>query len=114
MGELPKPTQASRYDAVTACGVLVKNHFPASAIREIVAFLKPGGYLVTAMRKAYYTPGEECGYHAAIQQDLLESGACELVKTESFVRGLPEKQNVSGTPLFAEQESVLFVLKKAY
>ena len=90
VGELPKPSQAGRYDAVTACGVLVKNHFPASAVSEIVAFLKPGGVFVTALRKAYYTPGEECGYYAAIQ-DLLVTKTCELVRTESFKRGLPEE-----------------------
>lgn len=41
----------------------MKGHMPASALSEIVDYIKTGGYFVTAMRKAYYDPEEPMGYH---------------------------------------------------
>lgn len=41
----------------------MKGHMPASALSEIVDYIKTGGYFVTAMRKAYYNPEEPMGYY---------------------------------------------------
>lgn len=53
-GNFPEPENVGKYDLATAAGVFMKGHMPASALKEIVAFVKTGGYFVTAMREMYY------------------------------------------------------------
>ena len=62
-GNFPEAARVAHYDAVTACGVFLTGHMPKEALDEIVAYMKPGAYFVTAMRQCYYQPEETMGYH---------------------------------------------------
>ena len=97
-----------RFDFVMASGVFLKakGHMPATAIDDCHAALKLGGYFVTVMRASYWSHGNEEGYREKIDK-LVSSGKFELVKTETFLRGV--KGQVG---LFAPCESRLLCLKK--
>ena len=84
----------------------MKGHMPASALAEIVDYIKTGGYFVTAMRKIYWKDDHPSGYKAKIDE-LLAAGKFEMVESKEFKRGVP-----GGDGLFAEMESILIVLKK--
>lgn len=46
-----------KFDLVTASGVFLKGHMPASAMDDMHAALKVGGYFVTSVRIFYDVPG---------------------------------------------------------
>ena len=62
-GKLPEKEDVGKYDLVTAAGVFMCGHMPASSLTEIVDYVKQGGHFVTALRTSYYTPGEAMGYY---------------------------------------------------
>jgi hypothetical protein len=93
-----------KYDCACASGVFMPNHMPPSAIDDIHASLKTGGYFVTAMRANLYIEGEEHGYYDKIHS-LIRAGQFRMVKTGKFTRGYE-----GGHALFAEQPSIYLVL----
>ena len=56
------------FDIVTASGVFLKGHIPATAMDDIHAALKPNGFFVTAMRSCYYKLGDEEGYREKLDE----------------------------------------------
>lgn len=53
---------------MTASGVFLKGHIPATAMDDIHAALKPNGFFVTAMRSCYYKLGDEEGYREKLDE----------------------------------------------
>ena len=47
----------SRFDLVTASGIWLVGHVPATGIEDAIAALKVGGYFVTSMRQLYWENG---------------------------------------------------------
>ena len=95
-----------RFDIVTASGVFLKGHIPASSMDDIHASLKPNGFFVTAMRSFYYKLGNEEGYREKLDE-LVRAGKLKLVKKNTFKRGV--KGEVG---LFVPQESTLLCYQK--
>ena len=81
---------------------------PASALPEIIEYVKPGGYFVTSLRESYYDPAEPMGYHNGLN-DLVKSNKMKLVKTYNFMRGITDEAIIAANPLFAPMTSMLFV-----
>ena len=79
-------------------------HMPNAALDDVLAALKVGGLLVTAMRNTMWTDGVEEGYKEKFE-GMIGAGKFELVKKENFWRGTE-----GGTGLFARQQSTLLVL----
>ena len=95
-----------QFDIVTASGVFLKGHIPATAMDDIHASLKTNGYFVTAMRSIYYELGVEEGYREKLDE-LVAAGQLQLVRTQTFMRGVEGE-----TSLFVPQESRLLCYKK--
>ena len=70
----------NKFDIVTASGVFLKGHIPATAMDDIHASLKTNGYFVTAMRSFYYELGVEEGYREKLDE-LVAAGKLQLVRT---------------------------------
>ena len=68
---------------------------PKEAIDDIHAFLKTGGFFVTAMRSYLYENGEECGFKDKMDE-MISQGNFKLIKTKRFMRG-----TLDGKGLFA-------------
>lgn len=96
----------NKFEIVTASGVFLKGHIPASAMDDIHAALKPNGYFVTAMRSYYYNHGVEEGYREKLDE-LVDAGKLRLVRTETFMRGREGQEQ-----LFRPQESRLLCYQK--
>lgn len=95
-----------QFEVVTASGVFLAGHIPATAMDDIHAALKPDGYFVTAMRSLYYTHGVEEGYREKLDE-LVAAGKLKLVNTETFMRGVEGEVG-----LFTPQESRLLCYQK--
>ena len=96
----------NKFDIVTACGVFLRGHIPASCMDDIHASLKPNGYFVTAMRTIYYEHGAKEGYREKLDE-LVDANKFRLVRTEVFYRGIEGKEG-----LFGRQESRLLCYQK--
>lgn len=70
-------------------------HMPNAALDDVLAALKVGGLLVTAMRNTMWTDGVEEGYKEKFES-LINAGKFEVAKKENFWRGTE-----GGTGLFA-------------
>lgn len=57
-----------KFDLVTASGVFLKGHIPATAMDDCHAALKTNGFFVTAMRSLYYEHGVEEGYREKLDE----------------------------------------------
>lgn len=95
-----------QFEIVTASGVFLKGHMPASAMDDCHAALKINGYFVTAMRSCYWQNGNEEGFREKLDE-LVSAGKFRLVNTYTFVRGIEGEIG-----LFARQESRLVCYKK--
>ncbi|XP_059140638.1 methyltransferase-like protein 27 [Physella acuta] len=49
-GETTLPLLNDFYDAIVICGAVVENHLPASAQKDFIRVIKPGGYLINGYR----------------------------------------------------------------
>ena len=97
----------NRFDMVTAAGVWIEGHIPASGLDDAFAALKVGGYLVSATRSYIWVKGEKGGYKDLIDK-YIEDGIMELVHTETWTQGV---KGLHEGP-WAEVISIAFVMRR--
>ena len=101
LGE-PLEYDTDAYGAAIATGVFTVGHAPASGWDEVVRIIRPGGYFVLTIRPDIF---ESNGYLQK-EQDLVNSGQCELVEASDEIKMLPK-----GEPEAYHQIRVYRVLK---
>ena len=97
----------NRFDIVTAAGVWLEGHIPASGLDDAFAALKTGGYLVSATRSYIWVKGEKGGYKDLIDK-YIDEGRVELIHTETWTQGV---KGLHEGP-WAEVVSIAFVIRK--
>ena len=97
----------NRFDVVTAAGVWLEGHIPASGLDDAFAALKVGGYLVSATRSYIWVKGEKGGYKDLIDK-YIDEGKMELIHTETWTQGV---KGLHEGP-WAEVVSIAFVIRK--
>lgn len=103
--QFPKDLKG-QFDVVTASGVFLAGHIPATAMDDVVEALKKDGYFVTAMRSMYFEHGVKEGYREKLDE-LVEAGKLRPKRTETFMRGVEGEG-----ALFTQQESRLLCYQK--
>ena len=76
-----------KYDLVVGVGVYGGGHIPKEGFDDAHALLKTGGVFIFAIRKPWFTEGDENQFYEHLQ-GMISTGKFEMLKDWTFTRGV--------------------------
>ncbi|XP_076439509.1 methyltransferase-like protein 27 [Babylonia areolata] len=81
----PSHIPADTYDCVTVAGVMAHGGLPCAAFEEMCRIVKPGGYIVNIMRRAFLQEVPDYAHNWGPQRERLErEGRWRVVRMEPY------------------------------